>query len=131
MGSPGVIVLDTSALIFWTLDRDRVSRPAAQAILDADRIVLSSISIWEIGIKVKREKLVIPLAIEEFTDKLEQIDRLDILPVDARTWIKNLELNWEHRDPADRTIVATASLHACALVTSDSAIRAFYSQTVW
>ena len=126
-----MIVLDTSALIFWTLDRNRLSRHAARAISGADRIGLSSISIWEIGIKVKREKLAIPLAIEEFTDKLEQIDRLEIFPVDARTWIKNLELNWDNRDPADRTIVATASLHACALISSDSAIRAFYAQTVW
>ena len=131
MGIPGVIVLDTSALIFWTLDRDRLSGRAGRAISEADRIGLSSISIWEIGIKVKRGKLDLPLSIEEYTDRLEQIDRLDILPVDARTWIKNLELNWDHRDPADRTIVATASLHACALVSSDSAIRAFYSQTVW
>ena len=131
MGIPGVIVLDTSALIFWTLDRDRLSGRASRAISEADRIGLSSISIWEIGIKVKRGKLDLPLSIEEYTDRLEQIDRLDILPVDARTWIKNLELNWDHRDPADRTIVATASLHACALVTSDSTICAFYSQTVW
>ena len=126
-----MIVLDTSALIFWTLDRDRLSGRASRAISEADRIGLSSISIWEIGIKVKRGKLDLPLTIEEYTDRLVQIDRLDILPVDARTWIKNLELNWDHRDPADRTIVATASLHACALVTSDSAIWAFYSQTVW
>ena len=131
MGRPVVIVLDTSALVFWTLDRDRLSRTAAQAIADADRIVLSSISIWEIGIKVKKEQLLIPISIQDFADKLEQIDRLDILSVDVRTWIKNLELDWDHRDPADRTIVATASLHACALVTSDSAIRAFYSQTIW
>ena len=126
-----MIVLDTSALVFWTLDRDRLSRTAAQAIADADRIILSSISIWEIGIKAKKEKLFIPISIQEFTDKLEQIDRLDILPVDVQTWIKNIELEWDHRDPADRTIVATASLHACSLVTSDSAIRAFYSQAVW
>ena len=131
MGSAGVIVLDTSALVFWTLNRDRLSRTAAQAISDADRIALSSISIWEIGIKAKKEKLSIPTSIQEFTDKLEQIDRLDILPVDVQTWIKNLELDWDHRDPADRTIVATASLHACPLVTSDSAIRAFYSQAIW
>ena len=131
MGSAGVIVLDTSALVFWTLNRDRLSRTAAQAISDADRIALSSISIWEIGIKVKKQQLSIPISIQEFTDKLEQIDRLDILPVDVRTWIKNLELDWDHRDPADRTIVATASLHACPLVTSDSAIRAFYSQAIW
>ncbi|MCY3665600.1 MAG: type II toxin-antitoxin system VapC family toxin [Gemmatimonadetes bacterium] len=126
-----MIVLDTSALVFWTLNRDRLSRTAAQAIADADRIALSSISIWEIGIKVKKGQLSIPLSIQEFTNKLEQIDRLDILPVDVQTWLKNLELDWDHRDPADRTIVATASLHACPLVTSDSAIRAFYSQAVW
>ena len=131
MGSAGVIVLDTSALVFWTLNRDRLSRTAAQAISDADRIALSSISIWEIGIKVQKRQLFIPISIQEFTDKLEQIDSLDILPVDVQTWIKNLELDWDHRDSADRTIVATASLHACPLVTSDSAIRAFYSQAVW
>ena len=126
-----MIVLDTSALIFWTLDRARLSEAAAQAISSTDRIVLSSISIWEIGIKVKRERLFIPVSIQEFTDKLETIDRVDILAVDVLTWIKNIELDWDHRDPADRTIVATASLHACPLVTSDSAIRAFYSQTIW
>ena len=80
---------------------------------------------------VQKERLSLPVSIQEFTDKLEQIDRLDILPVDVQTWLKNLELNWDHRDPADRTIVATASLRACALVTSDAAIRAFYSQTIW
>ena len=126
-----MIVLDTSALIFWTLDRARLSEAAAQAISSTDRIALSSISIWEIGIKVKRKRLFIPVSIQEFTDKLETIDRVDILPVDVLTWIKNIELDWDHRDPADRTIVATASLHACPLVTSDSAIRAFYSQTIW
>ncbi len=126
-----MIVLDTSALIFWTLDKEQLSRAASWAIDDADRIILSSISIWEIGLKVKRQRLFIPVPIQEFADKLERIDRVDILPVDVRTWVKNLELDWDHRDPADRTIVATASLHACPLVTSDAIIRAFYSQTVW
>ncbi len=126
-----MIVLDTSALIFWTLDRARLSEAAAQAISNTDRIALSSISIWEIGIKVKRERLFIPVSIQEFTDKLETIDRVEILPVDVPTWLKNIALDWDHRDSADRTIVATASLHACPLVTSDSAIRAFYSQTIW
>lgn len=126
-----MIVLDTSALIFWTLDRERLSQTAAEMISDADRIALSSISIWEIGVKVQKERLSLPVSVQEFTAKLEQVDRLDILPVDVQTWLKNLELNWDHRDPADRTIVATASLRACPLVTSDSAILAFYSQAMW
>ena len=126
-----MIVLDTSALIFWTLNKGRLSQAAAWAINDADRILLSSISIWEVGLKVKRQGLSIPVSIQEFAERLERVDRLEILPVDVRIWIKSLELDWEHRDPADRTIVATASLYACPLVTSDAAIRSFYSQTIW
>ena len=126
-----MVLLDTSALIFWTLDRDRLSNAATQAIADADRIALSAISIWEIGIKVNKEQLVIPISIREFTNRVEQVDLVEILPVCARTWIRNLELDWDHRDPADRTIVATASLNACPIVTSDAIIRAYYAQTIW
>ena len=126
-----MVLLDTSALIFWTLDQERLSSAAAQAIADADRIVLSAISIWEVGIKVKKEQLVIPVSIREFTDRLEQVDRVEILPVCVRTWIRNLELAWDHRDPADRTVVATASLNACPIVTSDAIIQAYYAQTIW
>ena len=131
MGRTVTVVLDTSALLFWTLDPERLSQAATRAVSDADRILVSSISVWEIGIKVKRERLSLPVSFREFTDNLEQLDRLDILPVDVGTWMRNIELDWTHRDPADRTIVATASLHACALVTSDSVIREFYPWTIW
>ena len=30
-----------------------------------------------------------PLSIREFTDRLEQVDRVEVLPVDVATWIKN------------------------------------------
>ena len=126
-----MVLLDTSTLVFWTLDRDRLSTAATLAITDADRIALSAISIWEIGIKVKKQQLVIPVPVREFTSRLEQVDRVEILPVCVRTWIGNIELNWDHRDPADRTIVATASLNACPIVTSDSIIQAYYPQTIW
>ena len=111
-----MIIADTATLIFWTLDRERLSAPAARAIAQADKIGVSSISIWEIGIKVGKGKLDLPLSIREFTDRLAQVDRVEILPVDAATWITNLELDWNHRDPADRTMVATAILQACPLV---------------
>ena len=124
-------VLDTSALIFWTLDRERLSEAAAAAIAEADRILVSSISIWEIGIKVSRGGLSIPLTVQEYADRLIQVDRVELLPVDTATWLKNVELEWAHGDPADRTIVAVALLHSCPLVTSDRAIREFYPDAIW
>ena len=126
-----MVVLDTSSLVFWTLDPGRLSSTAEQIIAQTDRVGVSSISIWEIGIKVERGKLVLPLSGGEYVENLEQTDRVEILPVDLSTWIRNLQLDWSHPDLADRTIVATASLHNCPLVTSDKMIRSFYEKAVW
>ena len=126
-----MVVLDTSSLVFWTLDPGRLSETAEQAIAKADRVGVSSISIWEIGIKVERGKLVLPLSGGEYLENLEQTSRVEILPVDLSTWIRNLQLDWNHQDPVDRTIVATASLYNCPLVTSDNVLRRFYEKAVW
>ena len=126
-----MIVLDTSALLFWTLHRERLSESASVAISEAERILVSSISIWEIGIKVGRGGLSIPLPVREYAERLEQLARVDILPVDTETWLTNLDLQWDHRDPADRSIVATAVVNSCPLVTSDRTIRSFYPRSVW
>ena len=126
-----MIVLDTSALLYWTLDPAKVSLKAEQAIEQAERIVISSISVWEIALKVKRGKLEIPLSIQDYVERLNRLDKLEILSVDVQTWLDNLDLDWEHHDPADRTIVALAARYGCQLITSDSAIADYYPKTVW
>ena len=126
-----MIVLDTSVLIYWNLDPVKLTEAAEQAIKEADQIIVSSISIWEMGLKANRGRLELPLSIAEYTQRLQKLERLEITPVDVNIWLENLSLNWGHRDPADRTIVATASLLNCPLVTSDRTIRAFYKQSIW
>jgi PIN domain nuclease of toxin-antitoxin system len=105
-----MIVLDTATLIYWTLDPDKLTEASEEAIEKTDTIIISSISIWEIGLKAKRGHLILPLSIADYTQMLQGLDRVKIVPIDVTTWLENLSLNWEHRDPADRTIVATASL---------------------
>ena len=108
-----------------------MSAKAARAIQQADRILVSSISVWEIALKVKNQKLAIPLPIADYVEKLQSVDTLEILPVDVQTWLDNLDLPWEHRDPADRTIVALAARFACPLITSDRVIAEYYSEAIW
>ena len=115
-----MIVLDTSALIYWTLDPDRLSANARAAIEEAERIIVSAISLWEIGLKVKHGQLVLPLAVRDYADQLQRLKGLEILPFDVKTGLDNLDLVWEQRDPADRTIVAIAEHFSCPLVTSVS-----------
>ncbi len=125
------IVLDTSALLYWTLDPEKLTAKGHQFISGASRILICSISIWEIGIKVNKGKLQIPLSIAEYSKQLQRVRHVEIMPVDVETWLENLALDWEHRDPADRTIVATARLHDVPLLTSDSTILNFYPKAVW
>ncbi len=126
-----MVVLDTSALIYWTLIPDALSEEAASAIIAAEAIVISSISIWEIALKVKRGKLEMPLTPVELVAKLEATDRVRIEPVTSAIWLASVDLDWDHKDPADRTIVASANLLQCPLVTSDLAIQAFYPAAIW
>lgn len=69
-----MVVLDTCALVFWTLDPQQLSPEAEAAINKASVIIVSSISIWEIGLKVKKNKLIIPLTIQEYVKRVQAID---------------------------------------------------------
>jgi PIN domain nuclease of toxin-antitoxin system len=126
-----VVVLDTAALIFWTIDRPSLSRPAETAITNAHEIIISSISIWEIALKAKNGKLAVPLPLHEYVELLRQANKVQIMPVTDEIWLKTVELAWAHKDPADRTIVATAILLGYPLLSPDRHIQAFYAATVW
>lgn len=126
-----MIVLDTSALLYWVAGRDMLSAFAAKTIDESDQIIISSISLWEIGWKIKQGKLELPASMREFAARLAQVKKVEIVVVDTETWLRNVELEWEHRDPADRTIVATADLRGCLLLTSDARILAFYGLARW
>jgi PIN domain nuclease of toxin-antitoxin system len=126
-----MVVLDTSTLLFWTAVPERLSARAEKTILDERELVISSISLWEIGLKVKRQQLFIPISLREYIDWLKGVDGVQIVPVTEETWLSNLELDWNHKDPADRTIVATALLLDCPLITSDRQIQSFYPSAIW
>ena len=126
-----MIVLDTSALLYWTLDPAELTLNAEKAIANADKVVVSSISVWEIALKVKHGKLILPLTMVDYIGRLNRLAELEILPVDVQTWLDNVELDWDHRDPADRTIVALATRLECPLISSDNIITSYYPKTIW
>ena len=126
-------VLDTCALLWWTLDPGQLSAPALAACEEIERKggYASAISVWEIGIKVKRGKLDLGLPFHDYVRRLRAVDVLTLLPVDTDIWVANLALNWDHRDPADRTIVATAMQRELPIVTKDRLIANYYAHSIW
>ena len=129
-----MIVLDTHALLWWALDPDKLSPRAAETVsaMERDGGFASAISIWELGIKVKRQKLGLPLTIDELARRIERGGVVELLPVDTGTWLRSLSLAWNHTDPADRVIVATALTKGLPLLTKDERIRAYTGVTsIW
>ena len=128
-----MVLLDTCALIWWTLDPDKLSEAAAIACNDIANNggIISSISIWEIGIKIKKGRIDLGISLDEYVSRLKHLDNLGIVPVDENIWIENIALDWSHKDPADRTIVATAKLENVPIITKDDIIREFHPNTIW
>jgi PIN domain nuclease of toxin-antitoxin system len=129
-----MIVLDTHALLWWALDPGKLSQAASASVREMEHRggYASAISIWELGIKIQRGKLELGISIEEFTRRVEKTAIVQVLPVDTATWLRSLDLAWDHRDPVDRVIVATSVLLGVPLVTADNEIHRFGGVTcIW
>ncbi|MFO0230268.1 type II toxin-antitoxin system VapC family toxin [Gemmatimonas sp.] len=127
------LLLDTAVLLWWLQDPARLSRAAAAHLASAQHttVLVSSVSFWEIGLKAERGMLELGDSFDGFLTRIESMSGLSILPVDLVIWRQVLALEWDHRDPADRIIVATAMHHQATLLSSDRAIRAFFREAVW
>jgi PIN domain nuclease of toxin-antitoxin system len=128
-----MVLLDTCALLWWTLQPEKLSKKAQNICsqIPEQGAFISSISIWEIGIKMKKGTLNINESLPGYMKRLKQLGSLEIIAVDENVWVENIELNWEHRDPADRTIVATAKLQNLPIMTKDLIIRNYYEKIIW
>jgi len=122
-----VIVLDTHALLWWALDPDKLSSEALRVVTEMELRggFASSISLWELGIKAKRGKLELPIGIEELARRIERGGVVELVPVDTGTWLRSLTLVWDHSDPADRVIAATAMMRGVPVLTKDAAMHSF------
>lgn len=131
-----MIVIDTSVLVWWMSDPERLSKRARRAMTrekKTENIRVSSISIWEICLLVKKERLQLSMDVGAWIEKIERLPFLQFVPVDNRIAQLSVDLPEPfHADPADRMIVATARVLGAALVTSDRKILQYpHVQTVW
>jgi PIN domain nuclease of toxin-antitoxin system len=114
------ILLDTHVAMWWAIDPSMLATPAASAIADkANAVWFSTASAWELAIKVRSGKLEV-----DVLDLVAQLSRhgMRILGIGVDDAVAAGSLEWEHRDPFDRMLVAQARRLGLRLVTRDAAV---------
>jgi PIN domain nuclease of toxin-antitoxin system len=116
------LLLDTNALIWSLVSRERIPPIAIDAIEDeANDVFVSVVSAWEIEIKAAKRRLGTPTDLQNAL----AAQGFEPLAVAMRHAYAVESLPRYHRDPFDRMIIAQAYLESMTIVTSDSEIRRY------
>jgi PIN domain nuclease of toxin-antitoxin system len=131
-----MIVLDTHIWLWWISNPDQLS-PAARDAIDlavtGKGVIISSISVWEVALLVKKGRLKLSVEVRDWVRKTEDLPFVRFVPVDNTITLRSVDLPGNfHPDPADRIIAATAMTMGLPLVTKDDKIRNYqHLKTIW
>ncbi|WP_342084578.1 type II toxin-antitoxin system VapC family toxin [Dyadobacter sp. OTU695] len=124
-------ILDTHTLIWFLQGNGALSQVAKRIIEETESQKYVSIgSIWEIAIKVSLEKLVLAKTLEDFLFDLSQT-KIAILPIKLSHTIRLSKLEFVHRDPFDRMIIAQSIEENMEVLTQDTKFPAYNIVTHW
>jgi len=113
------LVLDSHVLIWRSQDSDRLPPRWAALITDSDtEVFVSAASVWEVEIKKHTGKLALASTLITLCED-EQMTILDITPADA---VLAGSMEWSHKDPFDRMLVAQARERGLTIATTDAAM---------
>jgi PIN domain nuclease of toxin-antitoxin system len=122
------LLLDTHAALWWLGDDDRLGSRSAGLLGDpANDVLLSAAVVWEVAIKRSLGKLRAP---DGFASALLGAGA-NALPVTIGHAEAAGLLEWHHRDPFDRMLIAQASVEQAVLISNDEALEPYGVKLVW
>jgi PIN domain nuclease of toxin-antitoxin system len=124
------LLLDTH-IVLWLDSGDRRLRQSTRALIDGHwqnggTILVSAITAWEIALLVDTGRVDLDSPVEEWIERFVGRPGIEPVPLSHGAASRSYQLHhFEHRDPADRLLIATAIELACPLVTYDERIMRF------
>lgn len=97
--------------------------PTAREILadQSNELVVSTASAWEVAIRTRTGRLNGSPLLAVWHEVLNGMNATD-LPIDSADAALARQLDWDHKDPFDRMIVAQAARRGFTIATSDQII---------
>jgi PIN domain nuclease of toxin-antitoxin system len=127
------VLLDTNVFL-WSItgQQSKISRKAFEVLEDPyNNRWLSSVSLWEIAIKVGSGKLDLPGHGDFLKAHMALLRIGRVLPVEEAHVLADFGLPRYHRDPFDRMLIAQAMVEGLPFVTCDKQIQKYPVQILW
>lgn len=125
-------LLDTHAFIWWANADSFMSKTARDAIGDAtNEIFLSSVTPWEMAIKIALGKLALSVPLNTFISSQISLYGFLPLPVNFEHAYRVGMLPPHHGDPFDRLLIAQAMEENLVLLTHDVKFAPYKVATLW
>jgi len=119
-------LLDTHVWLWMLAEPERLSPSARTAVSDTgSEVYLSAVSSWEIAIKHRLGRLVLPEPPARFVPDRMRRSGTTALSIEHDHVLRVAELPDHHRDPFDRLLIAQAQALRIPLVTADPVLSAY------
>ena len=117
-----MLLLDTHSWIWWiTQAHERFSANALDKLKNtADPLAISALSIYELSVLVRRQRVTLTLALPEWLPQATDQSEIQVLPVTPVIAQRAGSLDDIHGDPIDRVIIATTLIYDSQVVSSDN-----------
>jgi PIN domain nuclease of toxin-antitoxin system len=121
------LLLDTHIWLWYAEGNGEKLRKASIKKLDSarmgDGLLVSAISVWEIGALSARGRIRLSIPLRDWAEKALGVPGFRFAPLDAAAAAESTLLPGDpHGDPADRFLIATARTQGVALATRDEHI---------
>lgn len=124
-------VLDTHVLA-WSLVAPAFLSTKVRSLLESGATIhVPPCALHEIVLKVRKGRWDEMLPYVGSLDSLCSTQGLRITPYTARMAMMSGSMDWEHPDPFDRMIAATAIEMACPLISKDAAFEGLHGVSGW
>ena len=122
-------LLDTHAIL-WYVDANANLPLSLRDTIDSSDCFYSVASLWEIAIKQSLGKLKYKCSVLEIAEMCRQEHFLRI-PVTEKHIERIKTLDFIHRDPFDRLLIAIAQTEDLTIITRDTIIPKYDVKTLW
>jgi PIN domain nuclease of toxin-antitoxin system len=126
------LLLDSHVFIWAYDEQHNLSQNALQAMSNpANTPFLSVASVWEFQIKIMIRKFKLQDPLADVIAEQQQINGLQILPIELSHALKLENLPIHHKDPFDRLLISQAIVENMTLVSADANFANYQVNLLW